>query len=141
MLKKIIFIIPGFILTIVIAILAQLLGKFVPVIGAAVFGIIIGILRSSGIVRSQRGSQGGYILSRPPSDITMKEIFETLEGSINLVQCLEDDSKYCDKSGLCSAQYVWKKLSDSISSTLEAITLDDMVTDCLKQANLYSYEI
>lgn len=100
---------------------------------------IIGVLKAAGLVQSQRGSQGGYRLSRPASSITLREIFETLEGTISLLDCQE--GKSCKKSGKCSSQNVWNKLTDAIGNVLENTSLEDVVEDCRKQMAQSVYEI
>jgi len=51
-----------------------------------------------GIVRSQRGVGGGYILAKEPRDITLLDIIEAIEGPIRLNRCLIDEA-YCTKHG------------------------------------------
>ncbi len=43
---------------------------------------LIGMLRKAGLVKSVRGAQGGYILTRPPAEITAAEMFKALEGPL-----------------------------------------------------------
>lgn len=100
---------------------------------------IISALKSAGLVQSQRGAQGGYQLTKPASAITMKEIVESLEGSLNLLDCL--DSQSCKKSGRCSPQKVWKKLTDAMTEVLGNTTLEDIVEDCQTQMDNHVYEI
>lgn len=100
---------------------------------------IISSLKSAGLVQSQRGAQGGYLLSKPASAITLKEIVETLEGSLNLLDCL--DGTGCQKSGRCSPQKVWRKLTEAISDVLQNTTLEDVVEDCKVQNERGIYEI
>lgn len=55
-------------------------------------------LIKAGIVKSQRGVGGGYLLAKNPSDITFLDVVEAVEGPININRCLEDNS-YCSKKG------------------------------------------
>ena len=100
---------------------------------------IISSLKSAGLVQSQRGAQGGYQLTRPASQVTLREIVETLEGSLNLLDCLEGPG--CPKSGRCGPQKVWQKVTDAIGQVLEKTTLEDVVEDCRKLTEKGAYEI
>ncbi len=89
---------------------------------------LIGQLRKNGLVRSVRGAQGGYLLSRAPAEITVGEVLRTLEGDLAMVDCLaEEDS--CDKACLCPTRVVWKKVRDGLNEIVDGITLQDMLDD------------
>ncbi len=100
---------------------------------------IIRILRTGGLVLSQRGAQGGYILARNPAQITMREIMEKLEGSLDLVPCNEKEN--CGRLGICAASLFWQKLSDSMRSTLDSVTLSDLAEESRILNNNANYEI
>lgn len=86
---------------------------------------LIAMLKSAGLVRSVRGPRGGYSLTRPPSQITLKEVFQVLEGPIAPADCL-DHPEYCKRYADCAAREIWKKLQDTISEVLSAYTLADL---------------
>jgi len=88
---------------------------------------LIGALRKSGLVRSVRGAQGGYLLSAPPDAITVGQVLRALEGDLALFDCLADDA--CHKAGLCPTRTVWRKVHDGINRVVDSITLKDMVED------------
>ncbi|OHD07278.1 MAG: hypothetical protein A2Y34_07160 [Spirochaetes bacterium GWC1_27_15] len=83
-------------------------------------------LRLSGLINSIRGSQGGYLLAKRPEEITIKDIVESLEGGLDIVDCVEDQTT-CKRSTICVTQMVWKKLSATIKETLNSIKLSDLV--------------
>ncbi|MCX7796260.1 MAG: Rrf2 family transcriptional regulator [bacterium] len=87
---------------------------------------IMELLRRSGIVRSIRGAQGGFVLVRPPQDIKVKEIIDILEGPIILVDCLSSP-EVCKRSKDCSARVLWEELKENIIQSLESKTLADLV--------------
>lgn len=84
-------------------------------------------LRRAGIIKSIRGAYGGYTLSKPPAEITVYEVFEVLEGSIEISECIEDTS--CNNSGCCATRLLWVRIKESIDSVLKSTTLQDMVDD------------
>ena len=83
-------------------------------------------LRTAGLVKSVRGSKGGYSLAKPPSEICVNDLVEILEGPINLVECL-NDPKICQKSPICVTRDIWKEVSDRINGVFQSITLQDMI--------------
>lgn len=87
---------------------------------------LIAMLKSSGLVRSVRGPRGGYSLSRPPAEITLKEVFQTLEGPMTPAECL-DHPDYCPRCSDCATREIWQQLQDAISGVLGSYTLADMV--------------
>ncbi len=85
-------------------------------------------LRREGLVKSVRGAQGGYLLARPPSEITVGQVLRTLEGDLAIIDCLlEEDS--CDKADGCPTRKVWKRVRDGLNSIVDGITLQDMLED------------
>ena len=89
---------------------------------------LIGQLRRSGLVRSVRGAQGGYLLSRSPAEITVGEVLRTLEGELAVVDCLMEED-VCHKACSCPTRVVWKKLRDGLNQIVDGITLQDMLDD------------
>lgn len=87
---------------------------------------ILVALRSGGLIITKRGPSGGYNLSRPPSEISLMDIYKSIEGTIALVDCVRSPSS-CKRFKYCPTTKVWKKLSINIQETLEAITLRDLL--------------
>jgi Rrf2 family protein len=77
-------------------------------------------------VKAIRGAKGGYSLAKPPSEICLYDVIETLEGPLNLLECL-GDAKACQRISSCVTREVWKEVSDAISRILYSVTLEDMV--------------
>lgn len=85
-------------------------------------------LRRAGLVRSVRGARGGYLLARPPGDISLGELLRVLEGSISPMDCVDDPpSDRCDRMEGCLTRLVWMRLKDSITQALDGITLADVL--------------
>jgi Rrf2 family protein len=83
-------------------------------------------LRTAGLVKSVRGSKGGYSLAKPPSEICLNDLVEILEGPVDLVECL-GDPKACQRSSFCVTRDIWKEVSDALSGIFDSVTLEDMV--------------
>lgn len=83
-------------------------------------------LRTAGLVKSIRGSKGGYSLAKAPSEICLSDLVEILEGPVNLTECIRD-SKACQRSSLCVTRDIWKETSEAIYRIFRSITLEEMV--------------
>ena len=91
---------------------------------------IISQLEKKGLVRSKRGILGGYFLKRSPKKINVGEIIRTLESTMSPVKCLakEKSKRYkCPYRKSCKTINVWKEIQDSLNSTLDSITLADLI--------------
>lgn len=88
---------------------------------------LISMLRKVGLVRSVRGSQGGYVLARAPSQITVGDVVRALEGPIAPVYCVsESEPEYCSEADCCVTRGVWVKVRDGIAGVLDSISLADL---------------
>ncbi len=83
-------------------------------------------LRTAGLVKSARGSKGGYSLAKHPSEIHLKDLVEILDGPLNLMECLSDP-KACQKIPYCVTRDIWKEVSEAINGIFYSVTLQDMV--------------
>lgn len=88
-------------------------------------------LRGVGLVRSVRGSGGGYCLARDPKDITVAEILSALEGHQTLVDCIQDPA-ICPRSATCGAHELWETLGNVIQEHLAGIRLSELAARCTK---------
>lgn len=84
-------------------------------------------LRRANLIRSIRGAQGGYVLCKPPSEITVGDIMTVLEGPIEVADCI--DGIGCPIENDCTTKAVWAKVKKSIDDVLNSITLQDIVDD------------
>jgi len=83
-------------------------------------------LRTAGLVKSARGSKGGYSLAKHPSEIYLNDLVETLDGPLNLIECLKDP-KVCQRVPNCITRDVWQEVSEAIDGIFHSVTLEDMV--------------
>jgi len=97
---------------------------------------LMSMLRSAGFVRSIRGSKGGYILARAPEQITLSEIFHSLEGSVMTAECIENPD-YCGRAADCAAREIWVQVEEAIEGVLGSTTLADLVRKTQEQASDY----
>ncbi len=89
---------------------------------------LISLLKKADIVKSIRGASGGYVLNKPPQEISVGDILRVVEGPLELVECLSKTeacgSGDCDN---CTTKGVWAKLSESVSETADNISLADLM--------------
>jgi len=88
---------------------------------------IVSLLNTSNILRTNRGKQGGYMLAKPPSECTVKEILRLTEGSLAPVACLDEEVNKCNQVEVCKTISLWSGLNKVISDYLDSVTLQDMI--------------
>jgi len=84
-------------------------------------------LKGAGLVRSKRGVGGGYVLARPPSEITLSEIVSAVDGPIvagDFGEPHQDGA--CDHEGQCVLLAVWAQVGEQMRQVLGGITLDSI---------------
>jgi Rrf2 family iron-sulfur cluster assembly transcriptional regulator len=84
-------------------------------------------LKKAGLIISTRGAMGGYQLSKKPDEISVGDILRALEGSLNAVECpglSKEDG--CQESDFCVTKYVWQKMNESITKTVDEMKLSEL---------------
>lgn len=87
---------------------------------------IVSLLQRAGFVKSVRGAQGGYRLTRKPEEYSVGAILRVTEGELAPVACVEEDSGCAHKS-TCSTVKIWQKLNVVINEVVDNISLADLV--------------
>ncbi len=85
-------------------------------------------LRKSGIVETRQGIRGGYRLARPPAEIRITEVIESVEGPLALVECMLDDSA-CLLTSTCPVRTPLARVHERILATLADLTLEEILVD------------
>ncbi len=88
---------------------------------------IVPMLNKGGILRTNRGNRGGYMLARKPEECTVGDILRATEGKLAPVSCLEYDENTCPRAQNCSTLFIWEGLNKVINEYLDSVTLQDMV--------------
>lgn len=88
---------------------------------------IVSSLKKAGLLRSVRGAQGGYNLSKHPKEYTVGMILRVTEGDMSPVECLSANGIDCKKANECVTIKLWEKLDNAISGVIDNITLEDMM--------------
>lgn len=83
-------------------------------------------LRRGGVVTAIRGARGGFVLSRDPSQVTVLDVVEALEGPLETSMCDSERSAGCTKSAACAAAPVWAKASSALRDVFATTTLAEL---------------
>lgn len=102
---------------------------------------IFSTLRRSGIVKSVKGSQGGYLLVKNPELIKVGDVLRSLEGNLTVI----DSNLYKDFNNIesCLKRAVWDRLDKVINDVVDSITIEDIVDEYkrINEENTYTYII
>lgn len=85
-------------------------------------------LRKAGIVKSVKGSQGGYMLADKPENLKVGDILAVLEGKFSIVDEV-DDEESLDNVQRAINTLVWNKINKNINEFLYSNTLADLVSE------------
>ena len=95
-------------------------------------------LRRAGLVHSVRGAAGGYLLARPPAEITVAQVLETLEGPLALVDGLSGAPADGGRRGPGAAiRELWWEATQAALTVLRGITVQDLSLRESAQSHTY----
>ncbi len=94
---------------------------------------IVAQLCRAGYIRSLRGPQGGYRLSRQPEDYSIGDILRVTEGDLSPTACLQDQPNTCPGAALCPTLPFWQGLSDVVNNYVNQVTLADIAAGYSQQ--------
>ena len=85
-------------------------------------------LKKNEIVKSIRGTQGGYVLNKNPNDIKLTNIFHAVDEKVKTVQCKKESKKGCNgKATKCITHNLWDELEIHINTFFENKSLKDLL--------------
>lgn len=91
---------------------------------------IFQLLMRHGLVSSYRGTGGGYILSRPAEEITLRQVLEAVEGPLVVSQCVVPvGCQRCEHAESCSVKDFWHGIRTILLEMLEGATIGDMLQE------------
>ena len=88
---------------------------------------IVSVLVRANYLRSIRGPQGGYRLTKRPEEYGVGDILRLTEGSLSPVECLSTDRNECPRADSCVTLRIWKELDEAIRSVVDKYTLEDLL--------------
>ena len=88
---------------------------------------IVSMLNRAGYVKSVRGPQGGYRLTKAPGEYTAGMILRLTEGSLVPVGCVEEDGAGCEREDGCATRMLWEKVHAAVCQVVDRITIADLL--------------
>ena len=93
-------------------------------------------LKKDQIVKSIRGTQGGYVLKKNPNDIKLINIFYAVDEKVKTVQCKKESKKGCNsKTTKCITHNLWDELEIHINNFFEQKNLKDLINNSSESRN------
>ena len=93
---------------------------------------IISMLSKAHLVTSLRGTNGGYKLTKSPSEYTLKSILDATDDSTKLATC---NTTSCSRAKFCESKPIWDSLTELINDFLSNTTLQDVLDKKIKSKN------
>ena len=88
-------------------------------------------LSKAGVLRSSRGSKGGFSLGKPAASITMRAVIEAIDGPIVLNRCLRREGE-CKEDEICPIYQVWSKAQQQLLEILDHTTMEDLARQMVR---------
>jgi len=91
------------------------------------------ILKRAGYLRSKKGPNGGYYLSKPPSKINVAEVIRVMDGPLAPIDCVSVTAyEVCPRQDFCGLRWLWKEVRDKVVEIMENTTFEDLADRTLK---------
>jgi len=87
---------------------------------------LVSKLSTAGLLRSVRGSGGGFKLARPAAAISLADIIEAVEGPIALTACVDEARHDCGLEGACKVQPHWGAVNSAVRGALANVSLTSL---------------
>ena len=84
-------------------------------------------LNKTGFLKSIRGVQGGYKLTRPPREYPVGDVLRAVEGSLAPITCLQSEINQCERCDQCDTLWFWEGMDRAISHYVDQYTLQDFL--------------
>jgi Rrf2 family cysteine metabolism transcriptional repressor len=98
-------------------------------------------LKAHGVIESRRGSNGGYLLAKPPEKITVGEIIRLIEGPIEPISCVNQDYTGCKEMYTCVFRNIWKDIHHATSQVIDHVNFRDLAIQYDSMRNVATFSI
>jgi len=90
---------------------------------------ILLLLKRAGYLKSRKGRKGGYVLAKPPGEITVAEVIRVMDGPLAPIDCVSVMAhETCPMEATCGLRWLWKDVRDAVADILERTTFADLVS-------------
>lgn len=92
---------------------------------------VLQTLAKYGMIESQNGPKGGYVLAREPRDISIAQVLEAIEGRLGIADCYHEknDQALCEQLEHCNIRTPLLKVQESIMQLLNSMSIEDMMAE------------
>ena len=87
---------------------------------------ILRVLVGAGFLQSVPGARGGFHLRRPARDISLRAVYESVEGRLSLIECVERGESFCRYAPVCTQIDIWSGAQHMLGAYLEQISIGDI---------------
>ncbi len=94
---------------------------------------ILNKIQKAGLLKGKRGPQGGYTLSKDPSEITVSDIINAAQGPIVPVACLDEKKRNCEVFPVCVTWHIWKETQNLLMNYFDSVTIADLCASAREQ--------
>ena len=98
-------------------------------------------LKKGGIIKSRRGNEGGYVLSKAPSQITIGDVVRIIDGPFEPIACVRERYDNCDDIHACVFRNVWQRVYQATSDIVDRVTFEDLVSQAQSHQQVFAYSI
>ncbi|MDD4872247.1 MAG: Rrf2 family transcriptional regulator [Kiritimatiellae bacterium] len=97
-------------------------------------------LKTLGLVRSHRGTKGGFVLARDPHKITVADVINSVDGQIAIAPCINDK---CNRIPFCPTRPVWEKANEALVNIFSKATIGELADEGrkLRSPKSWTFEI
>lgn len=92
---------------------------------------VVALLNKAGFLQSLRGNNGGYKLTKHPSEYTAGDILRAAEGSLAPIACLKNETNDCARREKCTTLPFWENYYKTINDYVNSVTLQDLVDEAI----------
>jgi len=83
-------------------------------------------LGKKGLVTSQNGPKGGYLLAKPAGEISVLAVIQAIEGNIGITECYHNEESHCVQMARCNIRTPLRNIQNSIYALLDSMSIEDM---------------
>ncbi|MBF0532204.1 MAG: Rrf2 family transcriptional regulator [Candidatus Omnitrophica bacterium] len=98
-------------------------------------------LKRGGFIESRRGNAGGYLLGKPPRDITVGDIVRFVDGPIEPIACVNCTYTECRDLANCVFKNLWQRVFQATSEIVDTVNFEDLASQASLAQNTFSYAI
>ena len=98
-------------------------------------------LKKGRFIESRRGNVGGYLLSRPPSNITVGEVIRFVDGPTEAISCVKTGYSNCRDINSCVFKQLWQKVSCATADIIDNVNFAQLVSQVNAGQKVLAYSI